>query len=76
MITTGLETIPSTWDDQRDEAFFRITRALFSASFTFGAGVLLSSYDVEPGVSDADLAAGTTVTETSTEVPRAHLTAR
>lgn len=76
MNTATLETIPSTWDDQRDEAFFRITRALFSVSFTFGAGVLLSSYDDEPVVSDADLPAGPAVTEASTEVARDHLTAR
>ena len=30
-----------------DELFFRLVHSLFSPSFVFGAGVLLSSYDDE-----------------------------
>jgi hypothetical protein len=41
------EQIPQLWSDERDEPFFRIAAALFSADFTFGAGVLLASYDPE-----------------------------
>ena len=45
MAATAIETIPATWDDERDNAFFRITASLFSCEFTYGAGVLLASYD-------------------------------
>lgn len=45
MATYGTEDIPSSWNDDRDTAFFRITAALFSTEFTFGASVLLASYD-------------------------------
>ena len=45
MATYGTEDIPSSWDDDRDTAFFRITASLFSPEFTFGASVLLASYD-------------------------------
>ena len=39
------ESIPETWDDQRDSAFFRLVAAVFSAGFVAGAGALLASYD-------------------------------
>ena len=45
MATYGTEDIPSRWDDDRDTAFFRITASLFSTEFTYGASVLLASYD-------------------------------
>ena len=45
MATYGTEDIPSRWDDDRDTAFFRITASLFSPEFTYGASVLLASYD-------------------------------
>lgn len=41
------EAVPELWLDERDEPFFRLTAPLFSADFTFGAGVLLASYDSE-----------------------------
>lgn len=44
-----VEAIPTQWLDERDDAFFRITAALFSSEFTFGATVLLASYDDENG---------------------------
>ena len=45
MATYGTEDIPSSWNDARDTAFFRITASLFSTALTFGASVLLASYD-------------------------------
>lgn len=36
---------PSSWDDVRDTAFFRVTAHLFSPRFCLGATVLLASYD-------------------------------
>ena len=39
------ESIPETWDDKRDSAFFRIVCAVFPANFVAGAGTLLASYD-------------------------------
>ena len=45
MATYGTADLPSSWDDDRDTAFFRITASLFSTAFTFGASVLLASYD-------------------------------
>lgn len=41
------ETLPTSWDADRDPAFFKITTALFDSAFTAGAGVLLASYDGE-----------------------------
>jgi hypothetical protein len=42
---SSTESIPQTWDEERDGRFFRITAALFGADFCYGAGVLLASYD-------------------------------
>ena len=44
MNTTSIENIPQIWTDQ-DEQFFRVTAALFSPDFCYGASVLLASYD-------------------------------
>jgi hypothetical protein len=35
------------WSDDVDAAFFRITAAIFSRSFTDGASALLGSFDPE-----------------------------
>ena len=40
-----IETVPQTWDDQIDTAFFTLTARVFSAEFLYGAGVLLASFD-------------------------------
>ena len=45
---TFLESVPDTWDDVRDAAFFTMASRLFSPAFAAGATVLLASYDVEP----------------------------
>lgn len=57
MATYGSEDLPGSWDDDRDTAFFRITGPLFSSAFTFGASVLLASYDeaCEPPAPIVDL---------------------
>lgn len=47
MSTFRTESVPQRWDDETDGAFFRITAALFSGDFTFGAGVLLGTYDAD-----------------------------
>ncbi len=38
---------PSSWDDARDGAFYRIVADLFPPAFLAGATVLLASYDDE-----------------------------
>jgi hypothetical protein len=38
--------LPGAWDDIRDITFFRLTATLFPPAFTFGASVLLASYDL------------------------------
>jgi hypothetical protein len=43
MIRTG----PQPWDDDRDNAFFRMTADVFSPDFLAGASALLASYDPE-----------------------------
>jgi hypothetical protein len=68
MTSTDIENLPASWDDARDVPFFRITAALFSPEFCFGAGTLLASYDdsidfvpatqAEDGSSAATTAAG------------------
>ena len=50
MTTNRIENVPLTWDDPRDVPFFALTAWLFSPDFTYGAGVLLASYD--PAVND------------------------
>ena len=44
-ISHRIESVPQTWDDDRDNAFFRIVAALFSPDFAYGAGVLLAEND-------------------------------
>ena len=44
-----LETIPVTWSDEHDGAFFALVRDLFPPTFTSGATALLSSYDEDSG---------------------------
>ncbi len=39
------------WSDDVDAAFFRITAAIFTPSFTEGASALLGSFDVEEPLS-------------------------
>jgi hypothetical protein len=50
--TAATETVPTTWIDERDVPFFRVTASLFDPEFVLGATVLLASYD-----SDAIIAA-------------------
>jgi hypothetical protein len=50
MTINRIENVPLTWDDPRDVPFFALTAWLLSPDFTYGAGVLLASYD--PAVSD------------------------
>ena len=35
----------SPWDDEADGTFFGLTATLFPTAFTYGASVLLASYD-------------------------------
>lgn len=49
MTTTQLETIPASWTDERDGAFFSIVQNLFRPAFTSGATALLMSYDEDGG---------------------------
>ena len=46
-ITQHLESVPQTWDDECDTAFFRIVASLFTPDFTYGASVLLAANDVD-----------------------------
>jgi hypothetical protein len=52
MSTIRIETVPQTWSDT-DTAFFTMTARLFSAEFTYGASVLLASFDPSAVVEDA-----------------------
>jgi hypothetical protein len=45
MTINRIEDKPLTWDDSRDVPYFALTAWLFSPDFTYGAGVLLASYD-------------------------------
>jgi hypothetical protein len=45
--TQNPESVPQTWDDQRDNDFFRIVASLFTSEFTYGASVLLAANDVD-----------------------------
>jgi hypothetical protein len=41
------ESVPATWDDVRDDAFFRIVCQLFGCSFAEAATTLLAANDTE-----------------------------
>ena len=43
----SIESVPTTWDDARDERFFRITRYVLDARFLEVATVLLAANDRE-----------------------------
>jgi hypothetical protein len=45
MNASHLEVIPSTWDDDRDTAFFAITAHVFSHDFCVRASALLPGVD-------------------------------
>jgi hypothetical protein len=42
-----IESVPTTWDDARDEAFFRVTLHALDAHFLEAATVLLAANDHE-----------------------------
>ena len=44
---TTTESIPTTWDDARDSAFFRITARLLDARTVEAASALLAANDSE-----------------------------
>lgn len=70
MNTNSIENIPVTWDDSRDVTFFAITARLFGTDFTYGAGVLLATYDVDDDfTSSDDLAVHVTTNDTATTRP-------
>jgi hypothetical protein len=50
MSVNYIESIPQTWDDKTDTAFFTIVARLFTPEFTYGASVLLATYDVTDDV--------------------------
>jgi len=53
MNAVGIESIPTTWIDERDVPFFRITASLFDPEFTLGATVMLASYDADAVIAAA-----------------------
>lgn len=62
MNSISTETVPQVWND-RDEQFFRITAALFSTEFCYGASVLLASYDYDGEPQSQSTCAGTAVND-------------
>ena len=44
----GFENVPTSWDDARDDSFFRIACSLFTPTFLEAATSLLSANDAEP----------------------------
>jgi hypothetical protein len=42
-----IESVPVTWDDDRDKAFFRVVTHVLDARFVEGASCLLSANDLE-----------------------------
>jgi len=48
MYGNRFETLPDTWDEARDAAFFRVVSTLFSPDFLYSASVLLATYDESP----------------------------
>jgi hypothetical protein len=46
MSVNHIESIPKIWDDKTDTRFFTIVARLFTPEFTYGASVLLATFDV------------------------------
>lgn len=44
---SGLEQLPTTWDPDRDECFFRIVARVLPPGLVEAASSLLGSYDLE-----------------------------
>ena len=44
----GTESVPTTWDPARDEAFFRIVAHVLGTAFVEAASGLLGTNDPEP----------------------------
>lgn len=57
MNATAVDTVPTTWIDERDVPFFRITASLFSPEFVLGASVLLATYDPYAAISSKPIRA-------------------
>ena len=65
-MTNQLESVPTQWTSE-DEAFFDLVASVFDPAFTYGAGVLLATYDT------ADLSDRPTTDVTAgTRAPRAN----
>jgi hypothetical protein len=47
----GFENVPTSWDDDRDERFFRIDCHLYAPQLLEEAKSLLSANDIEPATS-------------------------
>ena len=43
----SIESVPTTWDEQREGAFFRIVGTLLSPQFLEAASALLAANDAE-----------------------------
>ena len=56
MTQTKLESIPVTWSDEHDGAFFALVRDVFRPAFASGATALLMSYDEDGGASPGPVA--------------------
>ncbi|MBV9872512.1 MAG: hypothetical protein JO214_18010 [Frankiaceae bacterium] len=52
MSAIDVERIPTTWDDSRDDAFFRIAAQIFPPTFVEIAGALLASFDRDADPTD------------------------
>jgi hypothetical protein len=76
MASIGTESIPTTWDDEHDTAFFRITASLFPGDFTYGAGVLLGGYDNECVADTANTTTVPTSVTPAVTVPTPSVTVR
>ena len=55
MTISSLESIPEFWSDEKDVPFFTIVAGPFSATFTYGAGVLLAD-NADADVADQPMA--------------------
>ena len=64
---TAVETVPDTWDSERDERFFRATARLLPPAVVEAASSLLASYD-EP--STTGVAAGPCLRRVPAQVGR------
>lgn len=67
--TARIESVPQTWNDETDSAFFTIVARLFCADFAYGAGVLLATFDSSDAATSGEATAAVALADGAVAAP-------